>query len=155
MEGLVKRRMRRLLLLILSITSLTGCTESIYSDVVDFADEKWMMSQSAVFEFSPIEASLTSEISVFVRTTVHYKGEKIRLMVKTIDPERKYWQDVVVVPVENRGGMFTTSRFIVRQGISWSKDGTYAISIRPEENLTGIQAIGIEITNARDKQTTN
>lgn len=155
MERLEKRRIVKLLFLVLSIFSLVGCAEDTYSDVVDIKDGKWAKGENAIFEFSPIGASRTSEISVFIRTTTYYKGQNIRLTVKTIDPDHRFWEDVIVIPVKSCTGTFTTSQMIVRQGIIWPKDGFYAISIRPEEDLVGVQAIGIEITNAREKQTTN
>ncbi|MEG0163094.1 MAG: hypothetical protein RSF93_05380 [Mucinivorans sp.] len=147
--------MRRLILLLISLVLLTACAfEYKYSRSIDLNvdqdSQSWTKGQNAIFHFSSLFGAAPSDISVFIRLRGQLNVDNPRLIVKTIDPDGVFWEDTVVMPYV-RGGAdnkFVETSFVkLREGVRWKKTGKYALSVRPVDSLSGVMAVGVEVSN--------
>ncbi len=136
---------RSLLIILLAVVG-GGCIASHQSVVVDVNASAWR--DQASVEMINHDTTTLRDISLFVRYSPQIAEDSLHLSLTISTPDSLNYTEQITIyldpKIEQRGAR-RVIELPYRKEVLWSSKGLYNITFTPQEEVHGVEAIGVNI----------
>lgn len=133
-------------LLVLLFTACMRPTQAVMEDVHPY---RWQ--EAAEVRFENGDTTTLRDLRLVVRSNREFRNDSLRLKITLLNPDSAHYSEVVAAPMQHPhmpAALHLTDEIPYRRGVVLNRLGEYRILIEPQEEVRGVEAVGINIVKS-------